>query len=115
MTIETNALLLKTSGEVEQLVGLIVTGKELCKRIGCDLFNVVRLQPDQVAHLEARFGLKLYHKRTGGFGEPIHVCMVCDDTGMLDEKPINALPSALYAELGGITPIHGDVLICEVD
>lgn len=111
----TNALLCRTNGEVETITDLEIEGSALCKLIGSRAFDLVRLSPSMVAPLEEKHDIKLWHGRRGEMGEDIYVYIVADDSGLIDNKPANPTATPLYAALGGITPIAGDVLICEVD
>lgn len=111
----TNALLCRTNGEVQVLRDLEIEGEALCKLIGSHAFDLVRLSPSMVAPLEVKHDVKLWHARRGEMGEDIFVYIVADDSGLIDGKTSNPIATPLYAACGGITPIAGDVLICEVD
>lgn len=53
----------------------------------------------------------------GGLIEPCRqkalpgVVMIVDEEGLLKEKPVNMIGSALYREIGGTTPIVGDIIL----
>lgn len=65
---------------------------QICRLIGCDTIDVVRLR-----HL----------------GDPVQV-MCVDDTGLIDGKPVNPKATALYHQNchpGVTNPICGDVAV----
>jgi hypothetical protein len=64
--------------------------EEICRLISCDTLDTVRIGP--------RRGLTMF----------------CDDTGMIDGKPVNPKAKALYLAVcrpGALHSIHGDVVI----
>jgi len=63
---------------------------EICRLIGCDSLDTVRIGPRR------------------------ELTMFVDDTGMIDGKPVNPKATALYHAIcrpGTVWAIHGDVVI----
>lgn len=83
--------LIRTDG-TEQPLDKPLTMREIAKHIGADTLDTVLLR-----HL----------------GRPVQV-MLCDDTGMVDGKPVNQTASELYwknCRPGTTHPICGDVVV----
>lgn len=90
-TVEGVRKIIRVDG-TETVLSAPQTFADILKAIGADTIDTVSLR-----HL----------------GEPLHV-MIVDDTGMLDNKPVNEKATELYhanCHPGTTTPIHGDVVV----
>lgn len=85
-------IVIRVDGNVTHC-GFKPTNKVIKAAIGCDLIDVVILTHDN--------------------GMP-GIVMICDDTGMIDGKPVNPKATALYHSVcrpGTTHQIHGDVAL----
>ena len=112
---KTNALLYRANSTVEVFRDVEVCRAFIAQTIRCEMFNLIRLAPSMVEPFESKYAVKLWHDRQGAEGAPVRLYIVCDDSGFAAHKPFNAIASVLYASVGGLSPIVGDVLIAEVE
>lgn len=79
----------------------------------CSNGDILEIDPDKGNKLS----LELMQKHVDGYIEmvflPKNKIMICNEEGMIKQLPINERATMLHAAIGGVTPIHGDVLVVD--